>query len=776
MAIRGVRKAGRVAFFIAALGLLVIVVIAVVRLLAAPPSSATKQDLAVVQTVAAAFSAIAAVSGALLARPRDRTDDGRLQDALTPHLLDDERLINRTAEMRDLVACIDDSRAVGCHGPRGAGKSFLLEHLTDVINGYRSRSVGQSRPKRVAAALYFDLADAVGFPEAQAQICHAVLGNPAATWAEFALSVERAYKRRRVVLILDNVNSEGIWRQLGQAARQYCAIRPQDRLVFGSIDEVVLSNLKVTQVEVLGLDLDATEELAAARGFRLTHEELVTLHRDWEGLPFYVCYQAAQDQRLIPDLPAETRRLVAYAALLAVVVRRINFGELRGSGVADMEKHVQTAVDRGILTRLPEGKSRRYKIHDIYRDAVLRELGPEVKEVALALVDRTYRTGELEHAALLAMFADPEQIETIPLDHLLEQVIGTAIQSKNYALIGSLHTRASENSDMTRFISRDDARADLFCFARASELAGLGHYEEAEEEILTSTVVRTRWQPGSASSELQANLRFLQADIAHLLNRYDESVFMFEELGEWAAIAGRDGLRARCVWGQGHALRHQGRDFERALQLLDQAAFLAENAGEPFAKAYAVCNANGIKVLNDAVPDGEEDRLAAIELEVAGSSAQSSCLLEVWKTQAQLAWWRGDRQRASEIVKAATERALELNDRLLYNLYFERAEFQRLTDAPEAAIDGYRAVLEFGTGNRDRNLISQALLGLVLAEIGSGQWLQHGTRDDARASLLRARRVALDADIQLTAQIAEQVTAMLDAEDPSSEDIRLFLL
>jgi tetratricopeptide (TPR) repeat protein len=223
-------------------------------------------------------------------------------------------------------------------------------------------------------------------------------------------------------------------------------------------------------------------------------------------------------------------------------------------------------------------------------------------------------------------------------------------------------------------------------------------------------------------------------------------------------------------------LRHQGRDFGLALQLLDRAAFLADDAGELFAKAYAVCNANGIKLLSGAVPDDQEQRLTAVELEVAGDSSQNAYLLEVWKTQAQLAWWRGDHRRAGDIVDAAIERALELNDRLLYNLYFERGEFQRLTGAPEPAIEHYRAVLEFGSGNRDRNLISQALLGLVLAEMTSGRWLHHETRDDARAALLRARQIASDADIQLTVQIAEQVTAMLDAQDPAPDGVRLFLL
>ena len=598
MTSRSVHRAGRVALLIAAACLAVVLGIAIARLMAAAPSDAAKQHLAVAQAIAGALSAIAAVSGALLARSQAPSRGKRLSDMLTPQLLDEERLINRTTELRDLVARIDDSRAVGCHGPRGAGKSFLLEHLTDVINGHRPLSPGQPRPSRVAAALYFDLADAVGFAEAQAQICGAALGDRTGTWEDFAFSVQSEFKRRRVVLILDNVNSEGMWRQLGQAAHRYCAVRRTDRILFGSIDQVVLSNLDVAQVPVLGLDLDATEELVATRGVTLSHEDLVALHSDWRGLPFYVRLFTAQDgrlapaalsdQRIIPEISEETRRLLAHMSLVALVARRISVGDLRGCAVANLEEQLgELAVRRALVSPIPEGRERRFKIHDIVRDTALRELGSDVENAALALFQRAYGHGDLEHAALFAMFADPDQIETAQLDDLLEQVIRTAIKAKNYTLIGTLYTRASENAGVLQFIAEDESRADLFCFARASQLAGLGRCEEAEEEMLASSVVRRRWRRDTEGSDLQGNLRFMQADLAHLLNRYDESARMFEELGEWAATTDRTGLQALCVWGHGHVLRHQGRDLESALALLDRASILAEAAGELFAKAYA---------------------------------------------------------------------------------------------------------------------------------------------------------------------------------------------
>jgi hypothetical protein len=60
--------------------------------------------------------------------------------------------------------------------------------------------------------------------------------------------------------------------------------------------------------------------------------------------------------------------------------------------------------------------------------------------------------------------------------------------------------------------------------------------------------------------------------------------------------------------------------------------------------------------------------------------------------------------------------------------------------------------------------------------MSSGKWSHHGTRDEARGALLRARQIAFEADIQLTVKVAEQILTMLEADGPPSDEVRLFLL
>ena len=64
----------------------------------------------------------------------------------------------------------------------------------------------------------------------------------------------------------------------------------------------------------------------------------------------------------------------------------------------------------------------------------------------------------------------------------------------------------------------------------------------------------------------------------------------------------------------------------------------------------------------------------------------------------------------------------------------------------------------------------------VLSEVGSERWLYHQSASAARSAVRRARREALEADIQITASTSIQVLAKLDGSVPLMDNVRLFLL
>lgn len=782
-----VRRRVQIALLVAGAILLVIAAILVVPLITGSPSQATKERLSVAASVAGILGGLSAFSSFLINLRRSRNPGADRSTLVTPHLIDDAKLVDRSVEVGELFDGVNRSRVVNCFGESGAGKSFLLSYVTDIVNGFRPRNPGHRKLKGYSAALYYDLKDVVGFDEIQSHVCREALGEDG-TWNEFIAYVNSAFKRRKVVLILDNVNSPGLWPAVGRAAYDYLTRRPKDKLILGSIDPVAVINLDIDHVPIRGLDLVATEELVANTGATLGGCQVAELHRQFGGLPFYIellapfggargdhsrdGMEAIVEAELMPRLDPEMRALLAYASLLAVAYPRITIGELESCPLPNLEELLERA--KGLLSPAPEGQ-RLVGIHDVLRDVILRAAVPEVTEASGFLFRRAQARGQAIPAALLAMFADPGEIGEANFDEAVRPVIEDAVRVRNYSLLAEIYKRANQSQAVIRHLAEDEDRHDLFCYARASQLAGMGHYAEAEDKLLQGSI-RTRRGNTRKLSDLEAEMRFLLADIAHLQNRYDDAALMFEELGDWASSNGHPGLHARCEWGRGHVLRHQGRDLEKAQTLFESAIELAGPADELFAKAYSVTGATGIKVFTGVVPADEEARLSQIEDEIVPTHAHDSYLLEVWKSQAQVAWVRDQRQEAFSIVHAATEKALALNDRLLYNLYFEHAEFLRLSGRPESALADYGRVLAFGEGNGDRNLIANARLGLVLADVATGPWAHHGSSDHARESALKARQISLAADIQATAHAAERVVAILDGGDAGAADsLRLIL-
>jgi tetratricopeptide (TPR) repeat protein len=785
------RPVGQLAFKVA-VGLFVLaLVMFVVKLSLARLSAATERHLLTASELAAIVGALTGGASLLLGcSPRTEVPEKR-PNLISRHLLPDEELIDRLDDIQALLEQLERTHVVNCYGQRGSGKSFLLGHLTDVVNGYRTRGSAEGM-KKVTAALYFDLADAAGFQEVQGQLLLATLGRRDGAWADFIGRVEEEFGDQPILLILDNMNTPGLWPALGKAAYEYRARRPSDRLVFGSIEPVALINLAIRHLEIHGLDATSTQELVVARGGRLSTVEVEELHAEYSGLPLYTCLMAARsvgsssrpsvrevenviDPQFLRGLPSETRRVLSYTALMALVSRQVAVSRLEACPLAQLELELEGAYRLSLMTPLPEQAGRVVKIHDIVRDAVLMALAPEVDEAAAFLFQHAVRDGERVDAALFAMFADPAKVGPTQFDEILGPVIDSAVLAKNHALLASLHERAFQSRRTREFIARDQGRADLFAYGRASELAGLGQYVAAHEALMASSIVRAR-ATCAIRSPIQDSLLFLQADIAHLQNQYDDAAEMFEELGESASSSGNVALQARCVWGHGHVLRHQGRVLKRALDLFEAAAILAERSGELFAKAYSVGNACGARLLLDIVRPDEEGRLHDLETEIVTSAAHDGYLLELWKSRAQLDWYRSNRESALSLVEVAIERALALNDRLLYNLLFERAEYARFKGEHMAALKDYLRVLEFSTGNHDRNLTTNAVLGVVLLELSADRWLHHETRERARAAVLRAREVAIAADIQLTAATAQSLTSMLDGPTVDPKSIRLIVL
>ena len=692
----------------------------------------------------------------------------RRTDLLSPVLLAEDPFVDRTGETEQLAHALVAARCVNLHAQRGAGKSHLLGFVADVTNGHR-KPQDRRPPKGFNGALYFDMADTAGFEQFAEQICRSTYPR-ADSWSDFVASVDRTFGRQRVLLIMDNANLRSVWPPLGRAIYEYLARRAADCVVVGSVDPVVLYNLSPEYVPVKRFDLDAVRDLALREDPDLTDEQIAELYEQSGGLAVYLRLLLANQIdterqtdavegflqfQVLPDLDRGSRSVVAAVALLATVDRSIDLDRLTSVGLADLDRRLVAASQRSLLHVSPDG---RVRMHDLVRDGLVRLLPDEIDAAAAQIVPALVRDGQVVQASLAALHGDPDQIE-LDLAALHATVIDESISRRNYPVLETIAQGYSSSERLARFAGRKASRRARVLLARATALAGAGDYAETERVLLDFAPLARSDQ--GIPSGLAFDLRFLLADSVHLLNRYDEALEMFGELrSECEADGDRRGL-ARCRWAIGHSVRHQGIELDRALADLEAAAAGAREAGDLAVEVLATADAVAVLVAQGRADDGVDGRLAELEAKVRADGHRPADLVKLRKEQARVNWALGRTSAAVHLLDEAIDDAMALNDRLLYNLYFERADLARIAGQVQLARTNYQRVAAFSAGNQDRNMIANAMIGLALCDA-----LDDGAsppqRVAARAALLRAEDVARGATLYGTASLARELVGLVD--------------
>lgn len=694
--------------------------------------------------------------------------------------------VDRDGEFGALAEAVKSSPIVVCHGAQGTGKSHFLQYVVDVVNGHRvCRPSHRQVHLEPDVALYFDLADATGWLSLETRIASSFsTGAASSTWGGFCQEVARRHPDDQVILVLDNVNADSLWPALGRAVFAYQQIRPDDRIVLGSIDRVVFDNLQVERVEIGAFEVAAIQEYAADRGRPVSSEAAVDLRESTHGLPLFLSLffadadeqrdrrmaaAAALELRLTSEITEAERPALAYISLLALLDRRVPEHELARLPIPELELQLDRAASRSLVAVSSTGGSRSIGVHDIVRDYALRLLSDEVRSAAKVLVSRAARRDDGIGACVFALFCDPCDLGPDRLWELVGPVLRTATHERNFPLVETIHERISSSAELTSLVWADEERSDLLSFGRASQLAGLGRYRDAEAELLQSSVVGVR--PGALDrlNRPQIDLYYLMADVVHLQNRYDDAAGMFRDLAGLAVAIGDPLLESRCLRSVAHIVRHQGRDLQTALNVFSDAHRAAERANDLVAWILATTGPIGIRVFWGTASIDDSEMLASIEEVVAGVEGLEGLRANIWKYQAHVAWALGEWSAAVELVEAALAESKRLNDRMLYNLYFDRADFARLRGDGRSADENYRRVLDAGLRNGDRNLVANARLGLVATDLARGRWETFATAENALAETIGARSVAVEADIHATATQATELANAIASGDQSAQ-------
>lgn len=712
-----------------------------------------------------------------------------------PNLTSLDKVVDRVDEASALVAAIEEHQVTDVHGRKGSGKSHFLLLAADVANGHREAEAAHAplRGLKRYSAVYLDLSEALGFDDAIAQVFRAHFPSKTASWSQLTKIIDATFRATPVLLILDNINAPGMWSALGQALYYYLSKRPNDRIVLGSIQPIRFHNLPIHGIPFGPFDAEAVTEMAAANGIALSSDGIAELQKRSDGLPLFLRLLFANWDRgadapggagesvrqllrdaIAPRLNDVSIDLFVCIALMSVTKPDVRQDDLKSLPVDSSLERLEELRAFSLVVRRHRVGRDVYKLHDLVRDAAIEVFAERISPVGQTLAAHALLKDLAAEAAVYALYAAPLGMENADTLELITNVVSDGARAKAYPLLTTLALLSETRTEVKRAMLSNPVLYNALLFARCTALAGAGDYVAATKdlEIGAARIFRTL-ADGGPVTQLEFDMAFLHADLVHLQNRYDEAFEAFSALRGATEQPAFAASKPRAEWALGHVLRHQGRSLDDALSHFDKALSFAEEIEDLPTIVSSTTGRTTIDILMKRAGGETLSRLDALQARLESAPTSANFLPKIWKSQSQLAFMNGDSATAHRLIGKCVAHALENNDRLLFNYYFERAEFHRLDGHFAASIDDYGRVLEYGRENGDRNLISNALLGIVEAELSDGRFLHHKSSADMRASVLQARAIALDADIQITVQQAELTLAKL--EGSAGDRTRLFL-
>jgi len=719
------------------------------------------------------------------------------RERLTGQLLPDtSNFVDRSGDSTRLVEALENYQIVNLHGRKGSGKSHFLAFASDIANKHRVAEKDHLCLNKLSkfSVVYFDLSEALGFDDILSQLFNSHLPDMSVSWENFVQAIDVAFGKTSIILILDNVNAQDLSLPLGSAVYKYIAHRPTDKVLLGSIVPVRFHNLPIHCQKFDGFNRTAIVDLAIKSGLNLNEESLSKVEQASDGLPLYLnllfthwedCYGAPGGissglrellgNSILPRLSSNGNELLVGIALLSVINPEVNVRSLERLPVDRIEEGLSELVAFSLLVKRERSNVQFVKIHDLIRDSVIEICDTNIQPIAQMLAIDAMNRDLKNESAIYWMFTDFELGDNRDLLKMLIGVVREAAATKNYPLLSTLALLSETRKQVKKLMLQNDEVRNALAYAQASSLAGAGLYNSSVDCIEKNTplIFRKLVEPSNLL-QLEFEIAYLHADLLHLQNRYDEALDSMFHLRRIAQDSQFYGSAAKIEWAIGHIIRHQGKQLDVAFEHFEMAEELARKLDDIYTVVFSATGMLGIQVYLKDIPEKSMEKLNKLEDELQDNPQYENYLPKIWKCQSQVLFDAGKIDEAHSRLAKAIAEALEMNDRLLFNYYFQRAEFFRFQGDVEKAVHDYLKVLEFGRVNGDRNLISNSLLGIAEAEASNNTLIHHLSEADRRSSVLQARAIAEDAGIVVTQRHAEGTLIRLEKAHFEARNLALF--
>lgn len=647
---------------------------------------------------------------------------------------------DRTESLEQLTSSVRaGKRVINVYGQRGIGKSALLKYYCDMVNKLLERkNVRQDGSKfrsNVKEAYYIELS---GFASSDfgSQIANVALRDKDASWNDFLDRVSRRARRKKVLVVFDNVNNAALARQIESIISGCLACSDNVIVVVGSIEELALLSMDdLSQVETIPLDLFNEGDLFdfAEKNGRNISEAMLSQILDFSsGLPVFISlllensaeglspisYTSSRMKeylcRILDDLGEEDRRLALHIGLLSAsrpILPISLLDELACSYTQDSLIRLESSS----LLEL-NGDEGTIRMHELIKNLICQIGQNETSIIKGILEYYTDRGMVYEQAYYLILLGDDQR------EHDICHAIDAAIEEENYSFLLLLGEHYKLFQDFSRRprngLSEESFLSIIYGYVEG--LLGVGNYPAARE-VVDKCKISTR----KPDSEMQFRLSLSTAKLYQLENNYTESIATFGILLEESRNDARFSCHeAKCLWGIAHSMRHMGSDYVTALEYYDQSSNVGSRAGQ-----YGIV-LNNLREKMPVLLLLERFNEAKCLMEDINALLKTipidTCLPErISLKRAEATYLRVTDESMGIKSLYLTESALEdykkLNKRLQYDAYFEIGEFYRLSGKYALACKNYRKGLVFSRKNKDQNMESFCLVALVLTAMADGK-------------------------------------------------------
>lgn len=644
---------------------------------------------------------------------------------------------NRINEFQYISQKIETSTLINIFGDKGVGKSELLKMYSDMINGNLSKKIGYDftiiKKQKNKRALYFDVSDKTGATDIISELCNRTFLNMSPSIENFIQNINNNFKNYMLIIIIDNINNQGIRRDMDRIMELYRRERPNDVFIIGSISRYISFKFPVEEIEVLPFREKEIATLASRKQKKLSEEDLKNLFSFSQGLPIFleiILNYSAEEKlsekiailnikeyifsEIINNLSDSSAEMLKCASFLNISRVELDSYLLTELGFEHVEDKIAELKRYSMIITDP--KSNSFKVHDriaeIITDFYFKQAEETNSQIASYFKNHGYYREYVLHTLVSNRLVDEFQ-DVI-------NIIKVELENENLAFLISVGQLSTKFNRSNYIANKIPEVYNLILYTYLYATMGIGDYINA-----ASIVKNTNKIPSAISSitsinnQIEFDYHFLWADLEHLQNKYSNAIQNFEILREKALELGFLELESKCVWGIAHSYRHQGKYLTRSYEFYCECEKLSRKHDQ---KKYLIKSLNG-KICINLVWSNKQFEYEKIFNEIYKIAEKDSSLQDtIYSTKKYHSiYLRRIKHYADAKIQIieGLEGFKRIGKRLIYNMHFELGEYYRDLEEYDSAFYNYNIACEFANKNLDKNLLTQSRLAILLTEIGA---------------------------------------------------------